>query len=268
MTRTPPRALSIAGSDPSGGAGLQADVAVFTRLGAHPMAVPTALTVQNSVGVAEVMPLPGALVVRQLAHLLADMPPAATKTGMLGTDEVVAALADLLDGRPLPNLVVDPIRHASSGAQLLTGPGHRLLAERLLPHAALITPNRDEAALLWGQPVTNGADAARCAQALRESGARAVLITGGHLPDKNHVVDTLADAEGITTWRHPRHMGAVPHGTGCALTAAITAHLAHGLPLRESIRRALGYVGRAIRAAHSPGLGRPYLGDGREFPQE
>lgn len=268
MTRIPPRALTIAGSDPSGGAGLQADLAVFTRLGVHGMAAPTALTVQNSVGVAEVVPLPGSTVARQVAHLLADMPPAATKTGMLATDEVVAALADLLDERRLPNLVIDPIRHASSGPALLSDAGHALLARRLLPHAALITPNREEASLLWGRPVTTVVEAAECARALLETGARAVLVTGGHLPDKNHVVDTLADAEGVTTWRHPRHMGVVPHGTGCALSAAITAHLAHGLPLRECIRRALAYVGRAIRNAHTPGLGRPYLGDGREHAQD
>ncbi|MDH5526373.1 MAG: bifunctional hydroxymethylpyrimidine kinase/phosphomethylpyrimidine kinase [Nitrospirota bacterium] len=267
----PPRALTIAGSDPSGGAGLQADITVFTRLKVHPMAIPAALTVQNSAGVRAVTPLAPDTVIDALAAVHADMPPAATKTGMLGTDAVVAALADYVAENPLPNLVIDPILRASSGPGLLTDDGFATLRERLIPRATLITPNRYEAELLWGQSIPNAAAAERAAAALREAGA-AVLITGGHLDDKGYIIDTLADESGITTWRHPRHPGPSPHGTGCALSAAITAYLAHGLTLRESVRRALAYTLTAVRTAAAPGTGRPYLGDGttelNESPEE
>jgi len=259
---TPPRALTIAGSDPSGGAGLQADIALFTRLGVAPMAIPTALTVQNSLGVAASYPTPAHAVAEQLANLMADMPPAATKTGMLGNTDTITQLADQLDRQPLPNLVIDPVRLASSGAALLTEDGYASLRTRLLPHATLITPNRSEAEQLWGRPVNTAKDAAQCAQALLDLGPTAVMVTGGHLEDTRHIIDTLADADGVTTWRHPRHPGPSPHGTGCALSAAITAHLALGVPLRESIRHALNYVHNAILNATTPGAGRPYLGDG------
>ncbi len=262
---TPPlfRALTIAGSDPSGGAGLQGDLAVFTRLGLHPMAIPTAITVQNSIGVAQVSPLSPELVTRQLENLVGDMPPHALKTGMLADDEIVRAVGKVIAARRLDNLIVDPIRHASSGPELLSESGFSAMVTHLLPHATLITPNRQEAEALWGHPVVTEKDAARCAAALRELGCRAVLVTGGHLEDKAHVVDTLADEGGVTTWRHPRHPGPVPHGTGCALSAAITAHMACGVPLRESIRRGLLYVRNAIRFAIAPGSGKPYMGDGR-----
>jgi hydroxymethylpyrimidine/phosphomethylpyrimidine kinase len=259
---TPPRALSIAGSDPSGGAGLQADVAVFARLGVHPMAVPTAITVQNSTGVIAYEALDPELVEAQLKALLADMAPAAIKTGMLATEGVVRAVARALEQAPEVPLVVDPIFAASAGRMLLTDAGFEALAEVLVPRAALLVPNRYEAERLWGHPVTTADEAGRCALALRELGPRAVLVTGGHLKEKGVIVDTLADARGLTTWRHPRHPGPVPHGTGCALSAAVTAHLALGAPLRESVRRALTYVATAVRTAASPGEGRPILGDG------
>ncbi|MFQ5509169.1 MAG: bifunctional hydroxymethylpyrimidine kinase/phosphomethylpyrimidine kinase [Leptospirillia bacterium] len=258
------RALTIAGSDPSGGAGLQADIAVFTRLGTHPMAIPAALTVQNSIGVKAVKPLDAALMTEQLAALFADMPPHAIKTGMLGDDATVLAVARALPDTELPPLVIDPLLHASSGPQLLTDQGYDTLVTRLFSRALLITPNRDEAERLWGRQVATPEDAARCAADLRDLGPRAVLLTGGHLEEKGTVVDTLADEGGITTWRHPRHPGPTPHGTGCALSAAITAHLALGTPLRESVRRALTYVITAIRTANSMGSGRPYLGDGTQ----
>lgn len=267
---TPPelpfRALTIAGSDPSGGAGLQADIAVFTRLGVHPMGLPTALTVQNSLGVRQVAPLPADSFASQLHHLLSDMPPQAAKTGMLADDDIVAALGDIIEGWSVPHLVVDPVRTASSGTSLLSDAGHAALIKHILPHTSLLTPNRYEAEQLWGKPVPTPAEAARCALALREMGPKAVLITGGHLQEKGHVVDTLADDGGVTTWRHPRYPGPSPHGTGCALSAAITAHLATGTPLREAVRRALTYVSNAIRNASSPGGGRPYLGDGTVSP--
>jgi hydroxymethylpyrimidine kinase/phosphomethylpyrimidine kinase len=258
----PPRALTVAGSDPSGGAGLQADVAVFARLGVHPMAVPAALTVQNSTGVIAYEPVDPELVEAQLKALLTDMPPAAIKTGMLATAPVVRAVARALEEVPDVPLVVDPLFAASAGRMLLTDDGFDALAETLVPRAALLIPNRYEAERLWGYPVTTADEAGRCALALRDLGPRAVLVTGGHLKEKGVIVDTLADERGLTTWRHPRHPGPVPHGTGCALSAAVTAHLALGATLRESVRRALTYVATAVRTAASPGEGRPILGDG------
>jgi len=258
----PPRALTVAGSDPTGGAGLQADVAVFARLGVHPMAVPAAITVQNSTGVIAYEPVDPDLVEAQLKALLTDMPPAAIKTGMLATEAVVRAVARALDEVPDVPLVVDPIFAATAGRLLLTDEGFDALAQTLVPRATLLTPNRYEAERLWGHPVTTADEAGRCALALRDLGPRAVLVTGGHLKEKGVIVDTLADERGLTTWRHPRHPGPVPHGTGCALSAAVTAHLALGAPLRESVRRALTYVATAVRTAASPGEGRPILGDG------
>jgi len=258
----PARALTVAGSDPSGGAGLQADVAVFARLGVHPMGVPTALTVQNSAGVLGFSPCDPEGVEAQLRALWADMPPQAAKTGMLATDGVIEAIERVLaDFSPLP-LVVDPIFAASGGQMLISEAGIAAMTRLLLPRATLLTPNRYEAERLWGQPVTTPEEAGRCALALRELGPAAVLVTGGHLKEKGVIVDTLADERGLTTWRHPRHPGPAPHGTGCALSAAVTAHLALGTPLRESVRRALSYVATAVRSAASPGEGRPYLGDG------
>jgi hydroxymethylpyrimidine/phosphomethylpyrimidine kinase len=158
--------------------------------------------------------------------------------------------------------VIDPILRASSGPGLLTGAGFDTMREHLLRHATVITPNRYEAEQLWGQPIPDAHAAARAAIALRDSEIPAVLITGGHLDDKGYIIDTLADGVGVTTWRYPRHPGPSPHGTGCALSAAITAYLAHGLPLRESVRRALAYTLTAVRTAAAPGSGKPYLGDG------
>lgn len=230
------------------------------------MGVPTAITIQNSTGVAAVIPLAPETVAQQLANLLPDMPPVAAKTGMLAQAETVKAVAEQLTRHPIKHLVVDPIHHASSGPALLAGDGYEALKRDLLPLATLMTPNRQEAEQLWGQPVVTAKDAARCATDLLQLGPKAVLVTGGHLENKGYVIDTLADEGGITTWRHPRHPGPSPHGTGCALSAAITAHLALGVPMRESIRRALGYVLNAIRNAAAPGLGKPYLGDGRNTP--
>ena len=230
------------------------------------MAVPTAITVQNSTGVAAVMPLAPEIVAQQLANLLPDMPPIAAKTGMLANAEIVKAVAEQLTRHPVGHLVVDPIHCASSGPELLAGDGYEALKKHLLPHATLITPNRQEAEQLWGQSIINPKDAARCATDLLELGPKAVLVTGGHLEGKGYVIDTLADEGGITTWRHPRHPGPSPHGTGCTLSAAITANLALGVPLRESIRRALSYVLNAIRNATTPGGGKPYLGDGCTAP--
>lgn len=257
-------ALTIAGSDPSGGAGLQADVGVFARLGVHPMAVPTAITVQNSSGVHGVYPLDPQRVGEQLRILLPDMPPHAVKTGMLATGDIVLAVAKALAEAPSPHLVIDPVQQASAGPELLDSTGYDNLVRHLLPRATLITPNRREAERLWGRPVPGPIEAARCAVELRELGPAAVLVTGGHMDDKGHITDVLADEGGVTTWRHPRRPGPSPHGTGCALSAAITAYLAQGVPLRESVRRALTYVISAIKTASTPGRGRPLLGDGSQ----
>jgi len=205
---------------------------------------------------------PAEAVETQIRTLLGDMPPQAAKTGMLADASVVEAVATALEEGPDIPLVVDPVLAASGGRMLLSEAGVEALVARLLPRAALITPNRYEAERLWGHTVSTPEEAGRCALELRELGPKAVLVTGGHLKEKGVIVDTLADDRGLTTWRHPRHPGPAPHGTGCALSAAITAHLAQGVPLRESVRRALSYVAAAVRLAASPGEGRPFLGDG------
>jgi hydroxymethylpyrimidine/phosphomethylpyrimidine kinase len=243
-------ALSIAGSDPTGGAGLQLDLQVFALHGVHGMAVPTALTVQATTGVKRCLPVfPGA-VREQLAFLLGDLQPHALKLGMLGTDDVLLAVADALEPHGIPR-VVDPVLRASDGAWLLERRALGNLCERLVRGAALVTPNRDEAELLTGET-----DPQAAADALLAQGARAVLIKGGHAagaPD-----DLLATPDGAT-WLRGERLPQRPHGTGCALSAAIAARLARGEELGAAVSAAKTWLAGAIAASAAVGKGAPLL---------
>jgi hydroxymethylpyrimidine/phosphomethylpyrimidine kinase len=246
----PPVALSIAGSDPTGGAGLQLDLQVFALHGVHGMAVPTALTVQDTAGVRRTLPVfPGA-VGEQLALLLADCAPAAVKLGMLATDDVVLRVAHELERCAAPR-VVDPVLRASDGSYLLERRAWENLCGRLIRGAALVTPNLPEA-----EALTGCADPAQAARALLEMGARAVLIKGGHAqgpPD-----DLLVTAQGTT--RLPgRRRDAHAHGTGCALSSAIAARLARGEALPDAVAGAKAWVAHALDGAWAAGRGRPLL---------
>ncbi len=247
-------ALSIAGSDPSGGAGIQADLKTFHQFGVYGMAAITALTAQNTVGVSGVQTVAPDFLRMQLEALAADMPPDALKTGMLADAKLATTVADCIHGFGWTPLVVDPVMIATSGDRLLSVDAEQVIRDRLLPLATLVTPNLDEAALLTGLEVRDVAQMERAGTVLLDSGAAAVLLKGGHLAD-DIIVDLLFTAEGIRRFSHPRIRSASTHGTGCTLSAAITAGLAAGRPLEDAVEGGLEYVVRAITTAPNLGAG-------------
>jgi len=245
-------ALTIAGSDSGGGAGIQADLKTFHQFGVFGTSAIVALTAQNTRGVRAVHPVPVRFIGDQLAALAEDLPPDATKTGMLASAEIVAAVADGIRQYAFPNYVCDPVMVASSGDRLLDADAERVLRERLLPLAAVVTPNLDEAAILAGHAVDDPASMERAGRALLAAGANAALVKGGHLADDT-VVDVLVTADGSRRFTHPRIATTATHGTGCTLSAAIAAGLALGRPLATAVAAAIDFVHRAI--ANAPGLG-------------
>jgi hydroxymethylpyrimidine/phosphomethylpyrimidine kinase len=249
---TPPVALTIAGSDPSGGAGIQADLKTFLAFRVYGAAVITSLTVQDTVGVRDRSDAAPALVLAQLDAVQDDLPIGAAKTGLLGTRALVDALVDRLRARPLPNLVVDPVLIATSGDALTAGDTVTALRDRLLPLASLVTPNLAEAAALTGRRVQCLEDMRDAARALADRGVRAVLVKGGHLTEAP--CDVLLTGGTLHVLEGTRVGVASTHGTGCTLSAAITAGLARGDDLPAAVRRAKRYVERALAAA--PPLGR------------
>ena len=251
-------ALTIAGSDSGGGAGLQADLKTFHQFGVFGTSVVTAVTAQNMVGVRGWQGLPPELVTSQIDALADDLPPLAVKSGMLGSAELVEAVADGIARRRLPRYVLDPVMVATSGDRLLERAAERLIAERLVPLATLVTPNLDEAAILVGDRVTAPDDMERAGRALLKLGAQAALVKGGHLPreeegEGDEIVDVLVMDGAVRRFTHTRLDTTSTHGTGCTLSAAIAAGLAHGRPLERAVEDALDFVHRAIAAA--PGLG-------------
>ena len=248
-------ALTIAGSDSGGGAGIQADLKTFHQFGVFGTSVITAVTAQNTVGVRGWEALSVALVTRQLEALADDLPPRAVKSGMLGTAELVDAVAAAVPRLHLPNYVLDPVMVATSGDRLLVREAERGIARRLVPLAALATPNLDEAQILVEEEVRTVAQMERAARALVKMGARAALVKGGHLgAEAGDVVDVLAAGDSVTRFSHARLATSSTHGTGCTLSAAVTAGLALGRPLERAVADALDFVHRAMEAA--PGLGR------------
>ena len=248
-----PIALTIAGSDPGGGAGIQADLKTFHQFGVFGTAVIAALTAQNTKGVFGVHPVPGEFVRAQLSALAGDLPPAALKSGMLATEEIIEEVADFIEAeRWGTRYVFDPVMVATSGHRLLEPDAEAALRERLLPLAAIVTPNLDEAEILVGHPVRDPAAMERAGTTLLALGAHAALIKGGHL-EGTTLVDILVTPTGTTRFERPRIATTSTHGTGCTLSAAITAGLALGRPLERSVADALDFVARAIAAA--PGLG-------------
>jgi hydroxymethylpyrimidine/phosphomethylpyrimidine kinase len=246
-----PVALTIAGCDPTGGAGLQADLKTFHQFGVYGEAIATLITVQNTCRVSRVEVLDAGLVREQIEAVLEDIPPAAAKTGALGSSAIVHAVAEAARRFDFP-LVVDPVLASSHGLALLPPEAARLLAEELVPIAALVTPNVPEAEALTGIAIRDANDARRAALRLGERGARAVLIKGGHLA--GDPVDLLFDGSAWHEFTAPRIATPHTHGTGCAYSAAITACLALGLALPEAVGRAKRWITEAIRT--NPGLGR------------
>lgn len=248
-----PVVLTIAGSDSGGGAGIQADLKTFAAFGVYGTTVITALTAQNTLGVSAVQEIAVHFVLRQLDALTADLPPAAAKTGMLASARTVAAVAERIADRRLPNLVVDPVLKASSGEALLEPGAVRILREKLLPLARVVTPNLDEAEALTGLQVRNVGQMRAAALALCDLGAQAALVKGGHLSG-GPAVDVLAQGGSTEELVGERLATAATHGLGCTLSAALAAGLARGLSVSAAAAQAKRYVERAMAAA--PGLGK------------
>ncbi|MCC6345284.1 MAG: bifunctional hydroxymethylpyrimidine kinase/phosphomethylpyrimidine kinase [Bryobacterales bacterium] len=246
-----PAALTIAGSDPSGGAGIQADLKTFHQFGVYGEAALTLLTVQNTLRVDAVECLAPSFVLRQIEAVLEDIPPRAAKTGALGNAATIEALASLAPSFTFP-LVVDPVMISKHGAPLIAEDARTLARDKLLPHSFLITPNLHEASALSGISVNSEEEMEKAAVRLREMGAANVLVKGGHLTGS--AADLLLDSSGRIHWfPSPRFDTPHTHGTGCTYSAAITACLAIGLPLQEAVRRAKLFIAEAIRT--NPGLG-------------
>jgi hydroxymethylpyrimidine/phosphomethylpyrimidine kinase len=243
-------ALTIAGSDPSGGAGIQADLKTFHQLGVYGEAVITLLTVQNTVRVSRVEVMPPALVAEQIAAVLEDIPPLAAKTGALGSTAVVGAVADAARSFDFP-LIVDPVMFSKHGAALIAEDARTALIERLMPLAYVITPNAPEAEAISGIPIRGLDDMKRAAQKIRQLGGRSVLIKGGHL--SGPPIDLLYEGGDFFEFPSERIDTRHTHGTGCTFSAAITAELAKGSVLRLAVARAKAFITEAIRT--NPGLG-------------
>ena len=250
--RSLPVALTVAGSDPSGGAGIQADLKTFHAFGVYGEAVLVALTVQNTLGVAGVHAVPVPFVVAQLEAVLEDIPPSAAKTGMLATADLVEAVARVLSAKRIPFLVVDPVMVATSGDRLLDEDAVEAVRRLLLPLAAVATPNGPEAEVLTGVRIVDEAAAVEAGRRILSMGARAVLVKGGH-GEGRRVVDLLVEPRRVTRFEGPRLATTSTHGTGCTLSAARAAGLARGLPVRRAAADAVDFVRRAI--ARAPGLG-------------
>jgi hydroxymethylpyrimidine/phosphomethylpyrimidine kinase len=246
-----PVALTIAGSDPSGGAGLQADLKTFHQFGVYGEAVITLITVQNSVSFDRVECLSPQLVADQIRAIVSDIPPRAAKTGALGNRETIEAVADLAPSFQFP-LIVDPVMASKHGGMLLAPDAAHALKTRLLPHAYLVTPNLAEAELLTGLTVRDLPGMRAAAESLKAMGARAVLVKGGHLAES--ATDLLLYDGGSLEFPGKRIETHQTHGTGCTFSAAITALLARGSNLVDAIRLAKAYITEAIRT--NPGLGK------------
>lgn len=246
--------LSVAGSDPSGGAGIQADLKTFSALGAYGAAAITALTAQNTRGVTGVFPVPGTFVADQLEALFTDLDVRAVKTGMLGGPDVVEAVAASVAEHGITNLVVDPVMVAASGDRLVGDDTVAAIRDRLLPVATLVTPNLPEAAALLGWDSVTPETMAKAADGIRALGAGAALVKAGHA-DGPQAVDVLSDAEGIEHYRAPRVETRNTHGTGCTLSSAIAARLAQGAPLRDAVDVGKRYVTAALQAADTLRIG-------------
>ncbi len=253
VDRPPACALTIAGSDSGGGAGIQADLKTFAALGVHGLSTITAITAQNTRGVSAIHPVPLKHLRAQLDALFEDFSIQAVKTGMLGDAKTTRCIARELTRHKPAWLVVDPVMIATSGARLLDRDAVRVLRDELIPLADVLTPNLPEAEALLGTEIRNARETERAGRVLIELGAKSVLLKGGHARGRE-VVDLFADAHGTLEFRHPR-LKMQAHGTGCTLSAALAAELAKGAAPRIAARHAIHFVQRALRDAYRPGSG-------------
>jgi hydroxymethylpyrimidine/phosphomethylpyrimidine kinase len=252
-------ALTIAGSDPTGGAGVQADLKVFRHFGVHGLSALSALTAQNTFRVTATRPIEADFLEEQLNTLLSDIRPQALKTGMLFSPEAVWVVARMVKGFELENLVIDPVIRSSTGAPLIRQEALDVLKSELFPLARVITPNIQEASVLSGVAILSEQDMELAARELMKAGPRAVIITGGHrlprtAPAPRETVDVLYDGSRFFRFRGTRMRGDF-HGTGCAFSAAVTALLARGNSLRGAVRKAKDFMETALSGAVSLGKG-------------
>ncbi len=246
-----PRILTVAGSDSGGGAGIQADLKTIAVLRGFGASVITALTAQNTLGVAGIFEVPPDFIARQFDAVASDIGADAAKTGMLVNPQIVRLVARKVVEHRIPNLVVDPVMLAKSGDPLLSEDARGALLDALLPLAAVVTPNLPEAAVLAGIPVRTPDDMRLAAERIRASGVRHVLVKGGHL--EGQALDLLYDGRDFLEFSAERIDTQNTHGTGCVYSAAIATLLGHGHPVREAVRQAKAFITMAIR--HSLSLG-------------
>jgi|KBSMisStaDraftv2_1062788.scaffolds.fasta_scaffold23708_4 hydroxymethylpyrimidine/phosphomethylpyrimidine kinase len=248
-------ALTIAGSDSSGGAGIQADLKTFAALGVYGASAITAVTAQSTVGVVESFALSADLVTAQIEAVAGDIEIHATKTGMLADAAIVEAVAAVIKEMDLPLVVVDPVLGSKRGDPLLDADGVKMLCTELLPLARVVTPNIPEAETLSGVRIAGDEDAREAARRIHGMGAAAVIITGGHLPGNGDVTDLLFDGQRFSLFRTARVESRNTHGTGCTFAAAVAAHLALGHDLPDAAERSQQFVAGAIRHALAIGRG-------------
>jgi len=255
MTKNIPRALTIAGSDSGGGAGIQADLKTFAALGVYGMSALTAITAQNTVGVQGVVELPASFVGLQIDAVLTDIGADAVKTGMLSNSEIIAVIAAKMQEYRVENLVVDPVMVAKSGDPLLRPEARQALIERLIPLAKVLTPNLQEARVLSGLEIDSLAAMKEAARAIQRLGAQNVVVKGGHLPGSSQSIDILYDGHDFTEFAAPRLVTRNTHGTGCTFASAIAAGLAKGQSVPEAVGAAKAYLNAVLRASVNLRLG-------------
>ena len=249
------KALTIAGSDSGGGAGIQADLKTFAALGVYGSSVITAITAQNTLGVTAVHEIPTDIIAAQLDAVLEDIGVDAAKTGMLSSAEIIATVAERIRHWQLTRVVVDPVMIAKSGDRLLRSDAVEALIGDLLPLAMVVTPNLPEAEVLVGRPLSSDDEIRQAARDIVDLGPRAVVMKGGHRAETSEAVDLLFDGREFRTFASPRYATPNTHGTGCTFSAAIAAGLAQGRDLVDAVGLAKTYVSEAIRQAQPLGHG-------------
>lgn len=261
MTDSPPIVMVFAATDPTGGAGLQADIMTLASMGCHPVSVVTAITIQDTTGVDEVQPIDGEWVADQARCILEDMPVAAFKIGVLGSLEAIAAVAEVVSDYPEIPLILDPVLASGRGDQLASEEMLAAIRELLIPQTTIVTPNSIEARRLAANDAddNDNPDLAECARRILDSGCEYVLITGTH-EQTGDVTNTLYNNEGVVrsdTW--PRLPGNY-HGSGCTLASALAATIANGVDIQEAVRDAQEYTWQSLKLAFRPGMGQ-YIPD-------
>ena len=253
-SQLPPIVLAFAATDPSGGAGLQADVLTLASMGCHPLSVVTAVTIQDTMGVEEVMALDAEWVADQARCVLEDMPIAAFKVGMVGSIENIAAIAEVVSDYPEIPLILDPVLASGRGDELATDEMVSALRELLVPQSTIITPNSIEARRLAQEEGEEDIDLAECARRLLATGCEYVLITGTH-ENTPQVTNTLYGQDGVVRSDSWERLPGSYHGSGCTLASAITATIANGLSISDAVQDAQEYTWQTLKAAFRPGMG-------------